>query len=443
MTTLPDTSKSENELSKEFLQTIFAQAGDGIFLIDEQGVMIEMNPRGCDILGYSRDELRGQPVFKFQPVEEIDRVLKKLAQLSVDKLVTAESVFLRKDGVRVPVEITGKLISNNQIIGMLRDITERKQTEQALIESEQKFRSLVEHSPDGIVIVDENGFIVEWNQGEEETTGLKRSEVLGRYIWDVQFQVIPEKFRSSMSLADLKQMTLEILRTGQGPGFNQPVEKTLQLPGGGSRNVEIMAYTYETTLGYRIGSVTRDITRRKQVEMLLEHLAMHDVLTDLPNRQLMQDRLEHALEQAKREQHGVVAVMMLDLDHFKEINDSCGHSCGDHILRVAGQRLQTCLRKSDTAARMGGDEFILIMTDVKGSENCTLIAQKVLDILSQPIHVDGREFKITASIGISLFSPKNQEAASLLRQADIAMYQAKHSRNCYRLYDPTHPTVWN
>lgn len=438
MSTTQNFPKPDGELSEEFFQNIFYQAGDGIFLIDEQGIMLAMNPRGCEILGYSREELKGQPVFKFQPVEEVNRILEKLGQLAVDRLITAESAFIRKDGLHVPVEITGKLLSNNHVIGMLRDITERKRAEQALVESEHKFRSLIEHSPDGIVIVDEQGLIVEWNHGQEEITGLKRSDALGKAIWEVQFQFVLDKLRATMSIDHLKQATLEILRTGHGPEINQPFERMLQLPDGRFRNVEFMTYTYQTNRGYRIGSVARDITKRKQIEMLLEHLAMHDPLTDLPNRQLLQDRLEHDLEHAKREQNGTVAVMVLDLDHFKEINDTYGHACGDQILRIAAQRLQTCLRKSDTAARMGGDEFTLIMTEVNNVESCQLIAQKVLDTLSTPLEVDGHTFNVTASIGISLFSPDNAETSTLLRQADLAMYQAKQSRNCYKLFRSDH-----
>src|SRR5689334_16643701 len=168
MNTTQNTSQQENTLSEEFFQNIFLQAGDGIFLINERGILIEMNPRGCEILGYSTEELEGQHVLKFQPVDEVDHMAKKLALLAAEKLITTESVFLRKDGSRVPVEITGKLLSNNQIIGLLRDITERKHAEQALIENEQKYRSLVENSPDGIVVVDEAGYIVEWNHGQEE-----------------------------------------------------------------------------------------------------------------------------------------------------------------------------------------------------------------------------------------------------------------------------------
>jgi PAS domain S-box-containing protein len=368
----------QDQLSKEFFQNIFTQAGDGIFLIDDQGRMIEMNPRGCEILGYSRQELLGQLVFNFQPPDEIDHIQTKLVQLAADRLVTTESTFVRKDGSRVPVEITGKLLSNNQILGLLRDITERKRSEQALIESEQKFRSLVEHSPDGIVIVDEMGRIIEWNAGQEEISGLKRAEAVGRQIWDIQFKLMRDELQSHVTLERLKRQALDILASGQGTGLNKPYETTLQLSAGRYRNVEVMTYTYQTNFGYQIGSVTRDITQRKQVEMLLEYLAMHDPLTDLPNRQLFDDRLKHALDRARRDPKQILAVMMLDLDNFKEVNDSYGHACGDQLLKIVGRRLQSSLRKSDTAARMSGDEFALINEGITDMEGVRSIANKVL-----------------------------------------------------------------
>lgn len=431
-----DTPKPQNKLSEEFFQNIFLQAGDGIFLIDELGTMVEMNPRGCEILGYSRDELLGQPVMRFHPPDEIERILTKLAKLTIDKLVITESAFIRKDGVRIPVEITGKLLSSNHIIGLLRDITERKKAEQILSESEEKFRTLVEHSPDGIILVDENGNIVEWNLGQEKISGVTKAAVLGKPFWEIQVNLRPDEFHSEQALEQSKLEIIEILKNGNGASLNQPLEMIFQMPDKSHRNVEIMRYTYKTDIGYRMGSIVRDMTKRKQFEMMLEYRAMHDVLTDLPNRQLMQDRLEHDLAHSNREQHGMVAVMMLDIDHFKQVNDTYGHAAGDHLLRIVGHRLQSCLRKSDTAARMGGDEFTLVIVDVKGIESCKILAQKILNTLSEPMEVDGQSITVTASIGICLYDSDGYEPATLLRHADVAMYQAKQMRNCYMLYDP-------
>lgn len=435
MNTTQNTSEQENKLSEEFFQNIFLQAGDGIFLINQRGIMVEVNPRGCEILGYSKEELQGQHVLKFQPVDEVEHMTQKLALLATEKLITTESVFLRRDGSRVPVEITGKLLSNNQIIGLLRDITERKLAEQALIESEQKYRSLVEHSPDGIVVVDEAGHIVEWNHGQEEITGLKRSAAIGQPAWEIQYQVSPDEIRARIQIDDLKQKVLHLINSGHGPRVNELAEKIFQLPDGTRRNVEIMTYTYRTNLGYRVGSVTRDISKRKQIEMLLEYLAMHDPLTDLPNRQLFEDRLRHALERANREPGRLLAVMMLDLDNFKEVNDVHGHACGDQLLKIVSQRLQNSLRKSDTAARMGGDEFAFINEGVADLDGIRSIAHKILHTISTPLEIEGQAFQITASIGITIYSSKGEDVSALLRQADIAMYRAKRARNCYRFYN--------
>lgn len=425
----------ENKLPDDFFYNIYLHAGDGIFLINQQGVMVEMNPRGCEILGCSREELLGQPVLKFQPADEIENIQKKLALLAIEKLVTTESAFIRKDGSRVPVEITGKMLSNGFIVGMLRDVSYRKPSEQALLESEQKFRSLVEHSPDGILIVDEQGSIIEWNHGQEEITGLKRADALGRKIWDVQSQLTPAEYRSEETMEGLKKGTLAILRTGTGSMLNIALEARIQMPDGVIRTIEVMMYTYTTNHGFHVGSITRDITKRKQIEMLLEYLAMHDALTDLPNRQLFENRLLHAIERTRRDQNKILAVMMLDLDNFKELNDSRGHAYGDQALKIIGQRLQTCLRKSDTAARMGGDEFALINEAIADVEGIRSIANKVLRTISAPMEIEGSMFTLTVSIGISVFSPATNTVTTLLRQADIALYKAKESRNCYQFYN--------
>ena len=428
--------------SEEFFQNIFTQAGDGIFLINEQSCMVEMNPRGCEILGYSREELLGQPVLNFQPEDEIEHIMEKLGQLAVKKVVITESVFIRKGGSRVPVEITGKLLSNNYIIGMLRDISERKQAERTLRESEEKFRNLVEQSPDGIFMADENGDIVQWNCGLEHVSGLMKKDVFGRPIWDVYWELLPEELRTVDALNHLRSDFDEVLASGRGLWLNLPRETIFQLIDGVYRNVEVIMYTYKTEAGYRIGGIVRDITERKQAERRLEYLAMHDVLTDLPNRQLFQDRLNFALDRIRRESHGFIAVILLDLDNFKEVNDQHGHAYGDQLLKIVARRLQTCLRKSDTAARMGGDEFTLIIEDIADRECCNSIAQKVLDTLSQVMEIDGRRIRVTASLGISLLTSECEDAATLLRRADIAMYQAKRSRNCYQIYNPlTHTTL--
>lgn len=419
--------------SEEKYRQIFDLGADAFFLIDnETGLIQDANHVASEWYGYNREELLKlrNVDLSAQPDETRTATRQGYTKIPI-------RYHRKKNGTVFPVEITASHLTfkgRPAHIAAIRDISERLKAEQALMESEEKFRRLVEQSPDGIIIVDEEGFVVEWNQGQELISGRTCSEMQGRPIWEVQYALLPDELRTEDFVEKVKSYTLDILRNGQGLNLGRPRETLIQHPGGSRRNVEIVMYTYKTDMGYRVGAISRDITARKQVEMRLEYLAMHDELTGLPNRQLFHDRLTQALERARREPNGILAVMLLDLDSFKDINDTYGHACGDQLLRLVAQRLQVCLRKSDTAARMGGDEFTIINEEVPGLEGCRLVAQKVLDALSATMNIEGRNFNITASIGVSLFPQDGADAMTLLRHADIAMYRAKSTGNSFQFY---------
>ena len=184
-------------------------------------------------------------------------------------------------------------------------------------------------------------------------------------------------------------------------------------------------------------SVARDITERKRAEQQLAYMATHDSLTNLPNRLLFNDRLALALAQAHRQQHKL-AVMLLDVDRFKDINDTLGHSVGDQLLRVVSKRLKTLLRKSDTLARMGGDEFLFLLPDIARPEHAMEVARKILESFGEPFRVEDHELRTTASMGITIFPDDGDDADVLLKNADIAMYQAKQKgRNNFQQYTAT------
>jgi diguanylate cyclase (GGDEF)-like protein/PAS domain S-box-containing protein len=419
--------------SEQKYRQLFDLGADALFLVDnETGFIQDVNHVTSELYGYSREDLLNLRNVDLSAQPEDTR---KATLFGVTKIPVR--YHRRKDGTVFPVEITASHIpyrGRPAHIAAIRDISERFKAEQALIESEEKFRSLVEQSPDGIIIVDEEGMIVEWNHGQEQISGVKRSEAMGRPVWEIQYRLQPDETRTPDFTERIKRNTLISLSSGEGTHFNQPRESVIQLPDGSRRNIEVVMYGYRTELGYRLGSLTRDITERKQVEMRLEYLAMHDELTGLPNRQLFNDRLVLALERARRERQGMLAVMLLDLDNFKEVNDTYGHAYGDQLLRIVAQRLQSCLRKSDTAARMGGDEFTIILEEVSGRESCILVAQKVLDALSDPMEIEGIVLHITASLGISLYPTDSEDVVTLLRQADIAMYRAKIRGNDIQFY---------
>ncbi len=178
----------------------------------------------------------------------------------------------------------------------------------------------------------------------------------------------------------------------------------------------------------------RDIEERKRAERSMRHMAHHDSLTDLPNRALFRDRLTHAMAQADRYQQKL-AVMFLDLDRFKAINDTLGHTVGDQLLRIASERLRTCVRDCDTVARLGGDEFTVIVEDVADTQTAAIVAQKIIDTFAQPFNLHGHEVFVTTSIGITLYPDDDEHIDHLLRNADAAMYRAKEcGRNNYQFY---------
>ena len=185
-------------------------------------------------------------------------------------------------------------------------------------------------------------------------------------------------------------------------------------------------------MGFR--AVSRDVTQRKQFEQKLADMATHDSLTGLPNRTLLSDRLTMGLALSRRN-GSRLAVMMLDLDKFKVINDSLGHAVGDQLLKSVAERLTSVTRKSDTVARIGGDEFVLVLPQIASPDNAAMLAQRILDIFQEPFLLDGRQLKITTSIGIAVYPDHGKEIEILLKNADNAMYQAKEQgRDMCRFY---------
>ena len=179
-------------------------------------------------------------------------------------------------------------------------------------------------------------------------------------------------------------------------------------------------------------SVRTDITELRRNQARAEFLANHDPLTALPNRRLLEDRLRQALIQARRKQN-MVALMMVDLDRFKTINDRFGHRFGDAVLLEAARRLCACVREVDTVSRMGGDEFVILLSELRQAQDAALVAQKILDAMSRPVEAEGEVLRITCSIGIAEQHANGDDAQALLKAADIAMYAAKESgRNAYK-----------
>ena len=290
----------------------------------------------------------------------------------------------------------------------------------ALHANEQAFRALVQHSQDIITLHDEKGVTLYESPSAARVLGYEPGVLIGR----VPFESIHPK--------DLKRTRTAFERLLQGEGSAQPLEFRFRHARGHWINLEALGSNQLNHAGIQgVVLTSRDVTERKQAEARATYLAHHDSLTGLPNRLLMQDRLNQAITQARRS-GGQVALMFIDLDRFKLVNDSFGHVIGDTLLKQVARRLTDCLRDTDTVARLGGDEFTIMLPDVASPQGAGEVAERILSEFAQPFSEAEQELFVSASIGISLFPRDAAVPEDLVSHADTAMYSAKDSgRNNY------------
>jgi diguanylate cyclase (GGDEF)-like protein/PAS domain S-box-containing protein len=295
------------------------------------------------------------------------------------------------------------------------DITERKLAEATLKNSEERYRTLVESSTDAILMLDRERNAVTCNQAFLDLFGYQKNEVEGQSI-----RVLHPSEESYRAYGKATYPLVE--RVG-----SLREEWDLMRKDGTIFSAEIVTSPIRSLDGTTTGYICliRDITERKRAEEELAYMATHDSLTGLPNRTLFSDRLTMALNQGRRSKKNL-AVMLLDLDYFKDVNDTLGHSMGDQLLRAVGNRLSGLLRKGDTIARIGGDEFLLLLPELLQIEYATTLAQKILHAFREPFVFNDHQLHITTSIGIAIFPDDGDNSDTLMKNADIAMYRAKN-----------------
>lgn len=257
------------QISEEWYRVLFEQAADGIFVISLQGRCLEVNPQGCFMLGYSREELLSLSWRELIPADDLANNPLPLDELRAGKVVVNERWLRCKDGRRLPVEISGRMLSNDNILGSMHDISERKRAEETLRQNEQKLRNFVQQSSEGFTLIDEHGAIIEWNRAQEQMSGLRHDQVVGRKSWDVQYELLSPERQTPDHYERLKQVTLEALRTGQSYIFEQPIEVQRLEPNGERQFLLQTVFPIKTEQGYLIGGVTRDITKRRRAEEAL------------------------------------------------------------------------------------------------------------------------------------------------------------------------------
>jgi diguanylate cyclase (GGDEF)-like protein/PAS domain S-box-containing protein len=371
--------------------------------------------------------------------EDRDRVLKAALTKQISGEYSEEYRIIRPDGTlrwihdrAFPIQSTSGKV--DRIVGIAQDITERKRAEAILRESEERFSEVVSIAPDAIVIVDETQRILFFNKGAERTFGYEASEVLGKPLDLLLPSRFVEAHRQHIRSFGAGSVAVRIMGERECEIFGRRKDGT-EFPALAS--ISRLKRNGKTLFT----AIVRDITEQKQVEEKIRQLAYYDPLTGFPNRILFHDFLKMEILQAQA-QNKSVAVLLMDLDRFKEINDTLGHHRGDVLLQKVGQRLKEALRPTDIVARLGGDEFGVVLP-LASSDDASLVAKKIQKGLEEPFEIEGLPIAIETSIGIALCPDHGENADSLIQRADVALYASKKGGRGYVLYtleqDPNSP----
>ena len=428
------TERREAELALKASERRFRDLFDGVpvgvYRIDLDGRVLDANPVLVELLGFEhRDDLIGRSTGDLY-VEESHRQAWQLLMDQEGRVLDFETPIYRRDGRVIWVRSHTRALENadgevTAYEGTVEDITDRRKAEERLRQSEDRFRSLVQHTSDVISLLDANGTVRYESPSGRSLTGWSERERLGQDA----FAIVHGDDRAEVR----RRFEALLARNDESVRMEYRVEAR-------SGEVRVCESIFTNQLDNRavagVVVTTRDVTERKRAEERLQHEVLHDALTGLPNRVLFLDRLNHCLERrAKRYAHRA-AVLFVDLDRFKMVNDSLGHLVGDELLVEASQRLRSSIRPSDTLARFGGDEFAVLLENLPDASPAVRVAERIQKALAKPFQLAGREVYTSASIGIALSQKVTGSPEDLLRDADTAMYRAKgQGRAAYAIFD--------
>jgi len=407
--------------SEEQYRSVIETSGDGFWLTDKEGFLLETNDAYADLSGYSKKELVGIHISELEAQEKPEETAQHIQKIIETGSDLFETRHQKKSGEVWDAEVSTSFsdVDGGRFFAFVRDITERKRTQQEL----RLIAEVFKNTSEGIVITDPTGIIVDVNPAYCEITGYRREEMIGAR---------PNKIKSDRHDAEFyKRMWASLLEEGRWVGEIWDRRKNGEVfPKWLSINA---VKDEEGTLTHYVGTFS-DISVLKGIEKELEYMAYYDPLTGLPNRILFKDRLENEIHTSHR-QGERFATLFLDLDRFKIINDSLGHTAGDELLVEVSHRIQGAVRETDTIARLGGDEFTLIIPQLRNTDAAAIVANNLIDRLSQPIKLRGDELRIGASIGIAIYPDDGENFTTLTRHADAAMYAAKENgRGQYNFY---------
>lgn len=424
--------RAENALrrSEEKFRNILDSLDDAYYEVDLRGKPVYHNPAFSHMLGYDYDYRVGEDNRNRQTPEMAAVVFKAFNEVyrSGNSKSGQHWQYLHKNGSVIHVEGSVLLVKdetgkNVGFRGILRDVTERRRIDQALRESEARFRAMTNLSSDWYWEKDAE-FRFTRLESRHATEDTRPNPLLGRRIWETTLHVQDpggwDTFRENIAARkSFRDVVMQRVAPGRRPYYI-------------SMSGEPMFDASGTFIGYR--GISREITEQKVAEEHIHHMARHDSLTGLPNRMMFSSLLDIAIPTAQRYKRGF-AVMFIDLDRFKFINDTLGHEAGDTLLKEITTRFKQTLRASDVIARLGGDEFVVLVQEVSDREHASAVARKMLSAAIKPMVLVGQECRVTASIGIALYPADGEDEQTLMKNADSAMYFAKEEgKNNFQFY---------
>lgn len=422
--------------SEQRLSAIFARAQVGLSVLSPEGRFLRVNDELCRMLARPRETLLTLGIQDVTHRDDVDNSLKAIDHLlATGQSVSVDKRYMRPDGTLVFANSSISRLDDADgqgyaVLAVTVDLTERKRTQEELMISNERLNLAIEGSGDGVWDWNTQTNEIVYSKRTRDILGLGEQEVLHRYEeWEAR--VHPD------DLPALRARLRDCL-DGKTPSFS--MEHRIRWHDGSWRWVlarAIVVRRDEHNQPLRMTGTVTDIAEKRRSEEIVWRHANFDVLTDLPNRRLFRDRLDHEVRKAHRTGQPL-ALLFIDLDHFKETNDLLGHDIGDQVLIEAARRICNCVRQSDTVARLGGDEFTAILTELDDLAHVEPVAQKINDALSTPFHIDNEVVFLSASIGITLYPNDATTAEHLIRNADQAMYVAKTGgRNQFSYFTPS------
>ncbi|EIT70961.1 hypothetical protein WQQ_10980 [Hydrocarboniphaga effusa AP103] len=437
----PDEASSGLDLAqtRSLLRVIVEAMPNAVVLVDAAGSIQIANSRALRLFGYQVGELDGL---------DLDRLLPERFRSGH---ASARSVFmrhpgtremgagrelfgLRKDGVEIPIEVGLDVLRTPPltfVLASVYDATERREALRTADQATALAQSIIDGAPFAIVATDLDGRILEVSPAATSMLGQARADLIGRKPYSLRRSAHSRAVRTIAfdgKAAPRRADCCREVRKRVDDGDIDQREWTLRKSDGQQLPIDLAISGLRHRDGRLAGfiGIATDISERKRVQAAMRHMAEHDALTGLPNRMLMRDRLSGAIARARRT-GTQVGVLLIDLDHFKHVNDSLGHHVGDRLLVVAARRLSQSVRAYDTVARMGGDEFVIVLPDLAARRDAVEIAAKLVEHLSVPMEVDGHALPVSPSIGVCLFPDDGDDADLLIMNADTAMYVAKEA----------------